>query len=207
MIIVSYATKNTPYEKVMKTHLLPSLQKWKLKYDIEYPPDAGDWQKNTHMKAEFIRRMLKKHNQAVVFLDSDATIQKFPELFFKLERNKYDISYHELDWYLMWRKQKGNPKREALSGTLFINNTAQAYRFLNKWIAENKQSKNWEQRNMEKIIRQNKTNLRIYPLPYSYITIKYKGDKLPIHMIAESEIVILHHQASRTLKNRTSWGK
>jgi len=98
MIIISYATKNTPYEKVINTYLLPGLKKWGLKYDIEYPEDKGSWQANTHLKAEFIKRMILKHKQAVVFLDADATIEKYPNLFFKLEQEKYDISYHELDW-------------------------------------------------------------------------------------------------------------
>lgn len=205
MIIVSYYTKNTPYEEVLNTKLLPSLKKWKLKYDIQAIVDKGSWQANTHFKAEFIREMLKKHNEAIVFLDSDATIEQFPELFCKLEKEKYDISYHELDWYKMWRKQEGNSKREVLSGTLFINNTAISYRFLNNWIEYNKQSKNWEQRNMEKILEKWKNKLKIYPLPYSYITIMYRNNTLPLHMIKESEIVILHHQASRRLKNRTNW--
>ena len=83
MIFVGYYTRLTPYQIVMSTKLLPSLEKWNLDYDIEGIDDRGNWFANTSYKAEFILNMLNKHKQDVCFLDADATIEKFPELLFK----------------------------------------------------------------------------------------------------------------------------
>jgi len=201
MKIISYATKNTPYMKVIQEKLLPTLKKFNLEYDIEYPEDMGSWQKNTHYKAEFLKKMLLKHKEPIVFLDSDATIEKYPELFFKLEKENYDISYHELDWMKMWRKQTGQAKREVLSGTLYLAYNEKILQFLDEWIEENKKSTAWEQKNMAKVLINWKKKLNIYPLPYSYITIMVGGGAIPSHMIKKSEVVILHHQASRKYRN------
>lgn len=201
MIIISYYTKNTPYEEVMNTRLLPSVKKWNLNYDIEAIEDLGSWKANTHVKAEFIKKMLIKHKQAIVFLDADATIEKHPDLFYYIEKNGYDIAYHELDWFKMWRKQEGNSKREVLSGTLFLNYTKMNLNFLDAWIDYNKNHSQWEQLNMAQILTQYKDKLKTYPLPYSYITIIFKNKVLPLHMIKKEDIVILHHQASRQYRN------
>ncbi len=196
MIFISYYTKNTPYEKVANTYLLPSLKKWNLSYDIEGIPDFGNWQKNTHYKAKFCRKMLLKHKQPVIFLDADATIEQYPKLFEELEN--YDISFHELDWYKFWRNEIGKDKREVLSGTLYLNYTENTLKFIDDWISENNKSTNWEQRNMQKILEGEwKNKLKIYPLPIEYIAIiKYNGE-IPNYI---KNPVIIHHQVSRQYK-------
>jgi hypothetical protein len=199
MIFISYYTKKTPYEKVMKTYLLPSLKKWKLKYKIEGIKNLGNWQKNTHYKAKFIKKMLLKYKQPVIFLDADATIEKYPYLFWKLEELNYDIGLHYLDWYLFWRKQSGQMKREALSGTLFLNYNKKVLKFLDKWIKENNESTQWEQRNMEKILDR-QFYLKVYDLPPKYTCIKLRNGQIPIHYV-KSPPVIIHHQVSRQYKN------
>lgn len=192
ILVVSYATKNTPYVQILESRLLPTLIKWGLNYDIEYPLDKGSWAKNTHMKAEFLKKMLLKHKQPIVFLDADATIERFPILFEQLE--EYDISYHELNWYSFWRGIEGNPKREYLSGTLYLNYNPIIIDFLDAWIALNKRSTAWEQRNMQQILEKWKPRLKIYPLPIEYIAIKKRDGKVPDFI---KEPVIVHWQASR----------
>lgn len=194
MIIISYFTKNTPYEEVMDTHLLPSLKRWKLNYDIEGIPDLGSWQKNTHVKAEFIKKMLLKHKCPVIFLDADATIEKYPKLFNGMY--KYDIAYHSLDWYLQWKGISGT-KRDILSGTLFLNYNKKVLNFLDKWIKENNKNIRWEQQNMQEVLK--KESLLTYPLPYEYIVIPRMKGELPPN-IKKEDIVILHHQVSRQYK-------
>ena len=201
MIIVSYATKNTPYMKVIQQKLLPTLEKFNLKYDIEYPEDFGTWQLNTHYKATFLKKMLLKHKEPIVFLDSDATIEKYPYLFFEIEERGYDISYHELDWMKMWRKQEGHDKREVLSGTLYLAYNEKIISFLHDWIKENNANSRWEQKNMQKVLEVWKEKLSIYPLPYSYITIMVGQGNISPHMIKREDVVILHHQASRQYRH------
>jgi len=198
MIFVSYFTCNTPYEKVMRTHLEPSLQRWGLRYDIKGIENLGSWQENTHYKAKFIKEMLLKHKQSVVFLDADATIEQNPILFTKLA--DCDIALHFLDWFLLWRKQKGNPKREALSGTLYLNYNKKTLRFLDLWIEENNKNTTWEQRNMQHILETQKKELKIYELPAEYCAIILHNGEIPYYYLKEKP-VILHHQVSRKLKN------
>lgn len=198
MIFISYYTLGN-YEKVINQYLIPSLKKWKLFYDIESVEDMGNWQKNTHYKAQFIKKMLLKHKQSVVFLDADATVEQNPILFTQL--TDYDIAYHELDWYLMWRKQSGNPKREVLSGTLYLNYNEKILKFLDKWIEENNNNICWEQKNMQKILEKWNNKLKIYNLPPKYCCIILTQDRIPDYYIKDKP-VILHHQVSRRYKNK-----
>lgn len=197
MIYISYGTKNTPYESVIKDYLEKSLKFWGLKYYIEYPEDMSSWQANTHYKAEFILKCLKKFNESVVFLDADATIKKFPILFDFIDTQDVDIALHFLDWKKNWRNHSGN-KIEALSGSLYLNYTQDVLDFLKAWIEKNKESTQWEQKNMQDVLYT--FDLRIEKLPYSYCTIVNQQNQIPAHMIQEKDVVILHHQKSRQYK-------
>lgn len=201
MIYISYYTKNTPYEKVMKEHLLPSLKRWNLKYDIGVINSLGNWQKNTHYKASFIKKMLLKHKEPIVFLDADATIEDYPMLLMVGDLYcNYDIAYHNLDWYLFWRKQSGQKKREVLSGTLYLRYNKKVLEFLDAWIEENNKNTTWEQRNMQWVLRSWKKKLEIYNLPPEYCCIILPNGQIPYYYLKEKPI-ILHHQVSRKYKN------
>ncbi|GAH16855.1 unnamed protein product, partial [marine sediment metagenome] len=97
------------YEGVMNNFLLPSLKDWNLDYDIKMIKDLGNWHANTHYKAQFIREMLLKHKQPLVFTDADSTIEQDPVLFSKLEiySPHIDIGVHFLNWHFFWHKRKG----------------------------------------------------------------------------------------------------
>jgi hypothetical protein len=191
---------NTPYEQVMQKYLLLSLKRFCLPYDIQGVKDLGSWKKNTDYKATFIKEMLLKHKQSVVFLDADAEILQYPFLFDMIETYKglWDFGYHNLDWYLQWRGHEGN-KFCALSGTLYLNYNKKVLNFLDTWIDYNKKSIDWEQRNMEAILKSGKNNLSIYSLPYEYCSIIKQDGKLPPH-VNEDKVVILHNQVSRKYK-------
>lgn len=197
MIYISYFTQHTPYEEVIETHLHPTLHKWKLNHDIESIIDKGNWQKNTHYKAEFIKKMLLKHKQPVIFLDADAKILENPVLFEKL--NDYDVGLHYSDWRLLWRKEKGQDKREALSGTLYLNYNEKALKFLDEWIEKNNNNIQWEQRNMEILLEEWKNKIKVYKLPPEYCVIIMRDGSIPEWYITEKP-VILHHQVSRKYK-------
>lgn len=196
MIFISYYTANTPYEQVVQKYLLPSLKARYLKYDIKKIKDRGSWQKNTHIKAEFIKEMLLKHKTGVVFLDADATVERFPILFYQIE-HKYDISFHYLDFNFYW-KGKSSLKREALSGTLYLNYNKKVLKFLDEWIEMNKTNTQWEQKNMQAVLKKWDTKLKIYPLPLEYVAIVKGGDKVPYFI---KNPFIIHHQASRKYRN------
>lgn len=96
-MIISYYTKNTPYEAEINEKLRPSLEKFKLEYDIQGIEDLGSWQKNTGYKCQFIKTMLLKHKKPVVFLDADAVILEYPELLFNIP-TEVDLGFHHFNW-------------------------------------------------------------------------------------------------------------
>lgn len=195
MIYISYYTSNTPYEQVIQNCLLPSLKTYGLKYDIEAIEDKGSWQANTGYKCVFVKKMLQKHNEPVVFLDADAVVTRNPALFDEL--NDYDIAFHWLDWYLQWRGKTGD-KRELLSGTMMFNPTKNTFNLLDEWIYEVKsQSGKWEQRVLQEIIERKEKELQIYNLPASYCAVILHNKKIPSYIKAP---VIVHTQASRKYK-------
>jgi len=199
MIFISYYTKGN-YEKVINEYLLPSLKKYNLVYDIKAIEDLGNWQKNTHFKATFIKKMLLKHKQSIVFLDADATIEDYPMLLLVGDLYcNYDIALHYLDWYKFWRKIDGQKKREALSGTLYLRYNEKILQFLDEWIKENNRTIAWEQKNMQWVLRNWKKKLKIYELPAEYCAIKLHNGEIPYYYLTEKP-VILHHQISRKLR-------
>jgi len=182
----------------METHLLPSLKKWNLKYDIQGIEDFGDWGLNTSYKAEFIEQMLKKHKEDVIFLDSDAVIEKNPELFDKIPE-KYDLACHYLDWYLHWRNTKGQKKRELLSGTMMFRYNPKVLKLTEVYKKFCKKNpKIWEQRILQQLLAQ-PNNLKIYNLPASYCAVINHKKEIPSYI---GTPVIVHYQASRQYKNK-----
>jgi hypothetical protein len=199
MIFISYYTKNTPYEEVMNTHLLPSLEKFQLTYHIEAVEDMGGWQANTGYKCRFIKKMLEKYQQPVIFLDCDAVIEQPPNLFEELPKD-VDIAVHFLSWFRFWRGQDNDSKKELLSGTMFINYTPNALVLLNDWIESVKNNPTkWEQRVLEEIVNNYSKPLKVYGLPIEYCTIIKQNGTIPAYI---EHPVIIHHQASRKYKNK-----
>ena len=201
IIYVSYATINTPYVKVIEKYLLPTLQKFNLTYDITYPEHMGSWQKNTQYKATFLKEMLLKHQQPLVFLDADATIEKYPELFDTLFTSDYDIGAHYFDTDYFWRGFVGSPNREILSGTLFLNYNDKILKFIDEWIIENTKQDILEQKCMQIVLKRYSDTLKIYSLPIQYVAIVKQNQIVPSFI---TNPVIIHHQVSREYKN---WGR
>lgn len=195
---ISYYTENTPYKEVMESYLLPSLKLFNLNYDIEGIKNKGSWQANTHYKAMFCKQMLLKHKQPVVFLDADAIIKQNPILFETLDN--YDIAYHILNWANFWHRQTDNPRRDVLNGTLFLNYNEKILEFLDKWIEQNNKNLQWEQKNMEQVIKDKVIELNIYNLPPEYCAIIGMDNKTIADWYVKEEPVIVHYQKSRKLK-------
>jgi len=205
MKFISYGTKNTPYEGVIKDYLIKSLDKLNLDYHVEYPEDLGSWSANTHYKAEFVKKCLLELKESVVFVDSDATVLRDPVLFDEIEKGDNDIALHYLDWFKNWRNQDGGDRFEALSGTMYFRYNQKVLDFLDIWIKKNKENAQWEQKNMQEILEENVLKLDIEKLPYSYCTVVTHGNSIPKHMINPGEVIILHWQKSRKFKNKRLW--
>jgi len=195
MIYISYYTKNTPYEQVIKDYLEPSLKKWNLKYDIQGIESTGNWLSNVTLKPKFILDMLNKHKEDVIFLDADATIEQLPKLFKEIPK-EYDIAVHYLDWKTWYGK--GN-KKELLSGTVLLRNNEKVKSLCKEWYNIAKLGTRWEQTVLADILK-NRPDINIYKLPLSYCYIKSRPHgKQPLVLLNP---VILHHQMSRKYKRR-----
>ncbi len=202
IIYISYYTKNTPYQKVMETRLLPSLKKFNLIHDIEAVEDFGNWQKNTSYKAQFVLQKLLQHEKTVIFIDADATIEKYPSLFAQIPL-EFDIAVHYQDFYKQWRNDLCGKRFDLLTGTIMFRYNERVLSLVRKWVERTKTSTIWEQKVLQKLTEENK-DLKIYKLPVEYCTvIKHKGE-IPGY-IKKEDVVIKHHQASRRLKNRRNW--
>ena len=194
MLFISYYTLKTPYEHIINKYLFPTLKKWKLEYDVEGVKNLGDWYKNTGYKSTFILKMLEKHKKDVIFLDGDATVEKYPVLFDKIPQ-EYDLACHFLDWskqYTHWRNRE-HPK-ELLSGTMLWRYRPKVIELIKKWQAEvAKNPKVWEQKVLQRMIDGEK-GIKIYDLPAGYTAIAQGNGKAKAYV---TDVVILHHQVSR----------
>ena len=197
-LIISYATKNTPYEKILDEYLLKSVRNLGLAYYAELIDDLGTWYKNTAYKPKFILDTLDKFkDQCLVFVDADATIEKEPSLFLELPEY-YDIAVHFLDRNRWYGHQDIN-NIELLSGTIFLRNNDHIKRLVKHWHEEAERTQEWEQKVLQRILKQH-IDINIYELPLSYCYIKTLPDGR--EPLIKLDPVILHHQVSRQLKKR-----
>jgi hypothetical protein len=196
-MIISYATKGI-YEEILNTHLLPTLKKYNLKYDIEIVENFKSWQSNTYFKATFIRNKLLQYKKDLIWIDVDATIEKYPTLLYNIPQ-EYDIALFYLDWYLHWRNKPNQIKRELISATMFFRYKPRVINLLNAWIKSNKKRIDtgvWEQKVFQDVLKQF-SNIKIYYLPVEYCAIEKHDKTLPTYI---KDPVIIQHQCSRWCK-------
>ena len=184
-IVVGYFTRGTFYEDYAQT-LVKSLNKYNVPYHIEGVENLGDWYKNVNYKPTFIKRMMNKFpDMNIVYVDCDAEFLGYPKLFEKIES---DIAVHLFDKSHFNKKFEGF---EVLSGTIFLRNTDETHKLVEKWeeLCKRKPCQ-WDQKSLEQIL-----NGVFYNLPEEYCKIynvRY-GAKNPI---------IVHYQASRRVRKQ-----
>ena len=197
MKFIGFYTKDTPYEQLANENLIASYERWNLSYDVKGIPDRKSWAENTAMKSKIIKEMLLKYKEPVVFLDADATIEKFPELFFQIPNN-VDLAFHHFNWFGHWRNQWENKTRiELLSGTMYWGYNEKTLNLLDEWIVKVQEHiHKWEQKILEEIVYA-KNNLNIMDLPAEYCCVIRQNNTIPNYI---KEPVIIHWQASRQYK-------
>lgn len=182
-VYIAFYTIDTPYEEESK-RLENSLKKFNLQYDFLGVPNLGSWQKNTQYKAIFIRDMLRKYpNRSIVYLDADAVVQQYPQLFDELD---CDFAAH-------YYNNKKRNFMELLGGTLYFGPSEKAKALVDVWIIVNNEFPDqWDQKNLDIAVHR-MSNLKLVELPPTYCLIfDLMKDQGPA--------VIEHFQASRRLK-------
>lgn len=179
ILYVSMFTANTPYQEEVKI-LQKDLDRLALPYEIVGLRTQGSWVKNTQMKPQVIKGTMDKYGKDVVWVDADAEILKYPELFYNLD---CDIAFHYIkEW------------DEKMTGTMYFKNNTISREVLNKWIELNSKNDKPDAMNFQTIMEQFKDVL-VFNLPNEYIHISDNP------YLKCEQPVIKHNQASRRFKD------
>lgn len=201
-IIGAFYTEDTPYKDVCDRYLLDSLKEYNFSAMIYSRLNKGSWLKNVAEKPAVILEMLEfmsktegYQDKALVFLDVDATIEKYPVLFDELLED-VDFAYHNLEWKT-WYNRPNCDTLELLSGTLFLRNNDRVKNLLTDWYSRAIITNKWEQKVLEEVIKEHpEIKTYVLPLAYCYINSLPNGKEPYV----KCDPVILHHQVSRKLK-------
>ena len=191
-VFVSHYTKNTPYEEVMATHLVPSLKKHDLDYHIEGIVTLGSWRRNSNWCALQVRDCLDRFApRPILRLDADAKVQQYPELFIQKD---FQADFAAC----IWKKSKlrPTPDGELMGGTLYFASNDRIRLFVDKWVEKiKKRSKHRNPDLLYEVLKKDK-GVRFFNLPLEYC-------KVFDFLMAkeEKEPVIEHFQASRKYKH------
>lgn len=178
MRIISYYTKGSGYKKEAKK-LIESLNKFRLQYDIQEVKSLGNWQMNTQFKAVFIRNLLDKHNEPLVWLDADAIVMQYPGLFDKM--SGFDLA--------VYYSPRNN--RHIRSGTIYMANNDKVKRLVDRWIEINQEHVDWwDQKSLTEAVSGWDGDVFELPEQYCYVFDHRKIDNP----------VIVHYQKSRVYK-------
>lgn len=150
-----------------------------------YSQNYQDWQRETFFKANFIKNMMNQyHDRDIVWIDADAEVLRYPELFGNLPGNLGARIY---------RGQK------LLTGTVYFKNTANVRSVVDEWIALNQQPQDrfrcqQEQMNLQEVIERSPGKVKFVNLPREYCYIFDEQEPC-------AEPVIIHRQHSRKFRN------
>lgn len=152
----------------------------------------GSWERNCAHKPSIVIDALRETQKPVLWVDADATVELPPVLIDDFIARGVDYSFRV--------KENDHPFNKALSGTVFINNTAQGVLLAAMWREYcNNRPTDWDQVSLwhaHDHIRAVAPTSKFEPLHDAYCAI---FDEL--HGSEHHPRVIVHHQASRTLKH------
>ncbi|MEM8757173.1 MAG: class I SAM-dependent methyltransferase [Planctomycetota bacterium] len=117
-LIVSYYTKDTPYEDEARG-LIASLDALGLEHRVTGLPVTGSWIENCGRKVRLIRETWQDARRPVLWLDADARVHARPDLFAGIDAD------FAVRCFLGWAFG---------SGTVFFNSTALAGMLLDDWL-------------------------------------------------------------------------
>jgi hypothetical protein len=193
-LIVSYYTKETPYEKEVE-HLIGSCKRFGLEYHIEGIEDRGSWEENCAYKPYFMREKMKAFQRPLLWVDADAVFLK------PLEFEDFMFS----DFVFSYEPRIQDPRFSAFAGTVYVNFTEGGISGLDLWCrysdeiikAAGKAVPFSDQSSLHfAILSKPEFNIGNLPLTHAKIF-----DRV-IHGLDPTEIVIEHNQASRRFRNR-----
>lgn len=188
-IIVSYAT---PEYATLLARLVAGLTRYGVEHDTEDVVDMGSWQRNCAYKSRFVQKMRAKHaGRPVVWIDADATIERDPmRLFTEYEERGFDIGARMTD-------NPDHPWNRVMSGTVFFGTRTRVDHLVRRWKHHCMvRPTRWDQVSLAIAIEEGYNNE-----PYASIALPESHCAVAGRRTTGDAPVIMHWQASRTLKN------
>ena len=194
-IFVTYYTVDNGYKQFFdKLH--ESLKKFSLNYHVfEILRENNEWETICQKKPNFLLEVMNNYpTRNIVWIDSDAIIEKSPDLFLKINK---DLGFFYLG-------------PELCSGTLFFKNSKLSKKILNEWIEQttvinklyikNKFNRHnlYDQVILQKLITNKGYKKHVFNIGVEYVAI------FDHNSITNKHPVISHWQASRKLKYKNS---
>jgi len=160
-IIISYYTVGTGYETEIEK-LRQSLIKFELPHHIEGIKSRGSWIKNVHYNNELILKAFDMFpDKAIVSLDADAVVERFPALFDTLD---CDFAAHFHTW--------NSGRQELLCSTMYWQGNRTTRKFLEEVIERHRHyPQETQQPGMLGVLKQWEGRIKFVSLPPQYARI------------------------------------
>jgi len=191
--VISFYTKGTGYEQEIKK-LEASLKRFNIPYHFYGCKQYGNWRANLNCKSASILAAFKKYpNEDIVFLDADAIVRQYPELFDRLTHSgQHDMAAH----FQIYAQSV--PGGSLLSGTLWFRNCERTIGLVKLWHEIGLNNPYVRHQHCLRLAieewRKSGRTVNVFRMPREYTCIfDYRGNR---HV----EPVIEHFQASRRLK-------
>jgi len=180
--VISFYTDDDLYNEMID-NLRASLVKFSIPFSIEMIPSHGGWKANTMAISGHIYDAFDKHEENLVYLDSDAVVRQYPVLFNTIKK---DFACH-------YNKNGTN----LLAGTMYFKNCAKVKKFVKTWqeCSFKRTDKLSAQTGISDALE--KSDISVYKLPAPYTLIFDSMRK-------QGPPVIEHFQASRRARR---WGR
>ena len=197
--VVSFYTTGTGYEREVKK-LIASLDEFGLERHIFACAPRGSWRQNLNWKSEIIGKAFDMFpGQDIVFIDADAVVRQDPVLFDKISAEHiHDVAAH----YHPYRMSA--PGGSLLSGTLWLANTMEGRRLVDRWHAIGVSQPTVRHQHCLQLaindLNQSGFPVRVYRLPRAYTLI------FDYYRTNRPDPVIEHFQASRRFKREVGQG-
>ena len=184
-IFTTCYTENSPYE-IEARNLRRSCRKVKAPLQVFSMPSLGDWLKNIRATNLIIARALKQTKKNIVWIDSDARVFQYPDLF--------DIFKSDIGLYMPKVRKGHNYWTEYATGTMFFKNNERVRLFWDDYCEQVKDMDIPAQAFLGGLLIKSKS-IKLSPLPYNYC---YIADPVPAHGLLEtSKIVILQRKGMK----------
>ncbi len=203
-LVVSYYTKGTPYEEVVKA-LRDSCEKFGIECHIEGVESKGSWEENCTYKAYFMKEMMQRFQRPLLWVDADAVFLRplafdecmFADLAIVQFKEKGDVEFCPSS-----KGVKLNSS-DIASGTVYVNATEGGRRGLDLWchysdeiVKEEGALASFIDQISLQLVLFSGALISIAKLPIIYCKIFDKEEE----GIALEDIFIEHRQASRRFK-------